>query len=102
MSTDLYDPQRCMNPYCRNLCDLPLDGRPGAFCSAVCKSRYSRRRAELIRELNGIDEAIGTAPKRDRPELRRRRKALRFHLLRHPVIETAPELMSQASARSTK
>ncbi|MCC2321271.1 hypothetical protein [Cellulomonas xiejunii] len=88
MPEDLYGPLRCMNPYCPTLCELPLDGRPGAFCSAVCKSRYSRRRAELARDLRDLEVAIGAAPKKDRPELRRRRKALRFHLMRHPVIDT--------------
>ena len=89
MPNDLYEPLRCMNPYCPNLCELPLDGRPGAFCSAVCKSRYSRRRAELSRGLRDLEGVIGAAPKRERPDLRRRRKALRFHLLRHPEIDTA-------------
>jgi hypothetical protein len=78
-----------MNPYCLNLCELSLEGRPGAFCSAVCKSRYSRRRAELARDLRDIEAVIGAAAKKDRPELRRRRKALRFHLMRHPAIDTA-------------
>lgn len=89
MPDDLYEALRCMNPYCLNLCELPLDGRPGAFCSAVCKSRYSRRRAELSRDLLDLEGLIGEATKKERPELRRRRKALRFHLMRHPAIDTA-------------
>ena len=85
----LIGPLRCMNPYCTNMCELPLEGRPAAFCTAVCKSRYSRRRAELEREITRVEMAIASAAKKDRPELRRQRKALRFHLMRHPMIDTS-------------
>ena len=82
----LYEPLRCMNPSCTNLCQLPLDGRPAAFCGATCRSTYYRRRMELLEALDEIDRSIPTTPKKQRPELRRRRKALRFHLLRHPKV----------------
>jgi len=78
-----------MNPYCSHLCQLAVAGRPAVFCSVTCRSRYYRRREELIRALEQTDQAIAASSKKERPQLRRRRKALRFHLMRYPVITTS-------------
>jgi len=82
----LYEPLRCMNPTCTNLCQHPIDGRPAVFCGATCRSTYYRRRVDLLDALGEIDRSIATTPRKLRPELRRWRKALRFHFLRHPRV----------------
>ena len=87
----LYLPQRCMNPACGNLCELPLDGRPAAFCSSTCRTVFARRRTELLQARDRIDDLIASAAKRDRPALRRQRKAIRFSLMRHPAIPTSAD-----------
>lgn len=80
---------RCMNPTCSSVALIHWAddrGRPRLFCSPSCRSAYEYERAELVRDLSVVEEALkgrgGTYRQQRLVESARRQ--LTLALMRYP------------------